>query len=526
MTTRTSSTRPSGRGKFTRRALLVGGGSLVGCCVLVSGGGTLAWFLANRGEDMTGNLDFSNPLAIPSLLEGEIAADGRRSFDLALQTGNSAILPDKETETWGVNGPLLGPTLRARRGETVIMRVTNELPAATSIHWHGMHLPPEMDGGPHQMIAVGDIWEPSWTIEQPASTLWYHPHPHGETAEHVYKGIAGMIVLDDDEADALGLPSDYGVDDIPLILQDRDFTDSGQLTMSGTSFLDELGGQGSFGVMGNTMLINGTWDPHLAIERSLIRFRLLNGSNARFYNVGFDDDRSFHLVATDNGLLLDAPVELDRISLGPGERAEIVVAFEPGEEIVMRSFPSDLGPNGGAVGGEDTIDLLQIRAAQDLAEAGQLPDSLGGQPVPDIGVVETERSFSLDGHRTINGEEMDMSRIDEVIPAGALEIWNVESSGQPHTFHIHGATFHVLDVDGEEPEAHLRGPKDTVFVGNGHPVRLAVQFLDHINPELPYMYHCHILRHEDNGMMGQFVVVEPGTEDDIDRTIDMDHHEH
>lgn len=513
------------RKTFTRRALLAGGG-LVGCCVLVSGGGTLAWFLANRGEDMTGELDFTNPLVIPPLLEGDLAADGRRTFDLVLQTGGSAILPDKETETWGVNGPLLGPTLRARRGETVAMRVHNELPEDTSIHWHGMHLPPEMDGGPHQMIAVGETWEPSWIIEQPAATLWYHPHPHGQTAEHVYKGIAGMIVLDDDDADALALPSDYGVDDIPLILQDRDFTGDGQLTMNGTSFLEELGGQGNFGVMGDTMLVNGTWNPHLEVDRSLVRFRLLNGSNARFYSVGFEDDRQFHLVGTDNGLLPGEPVSLNRLPMGPGERAEIVVAFEPGEDVIMRSFSSSLGPNGGSVGGEDTLDLLLVRAVADLDDVGQLPGNLGGQAVPDTREVVTERSFSLDGHRTINGEEMDMSRIDEVIPAGALEIWDVESNGQPHTFHIHGATFHVLDVDGEDPDAHLRGPKDTVFVGNGHPVRLAVQFLEHTNPEMPYMYHCHILRHEDNGMMGQFVVVEPGTESSVDRTIDLEGHSH
>jgi FtsP/CotA-like multicopper oxidase with cupredoxin domain len=119
---------------------------------------------------------------------------------------------------------------------------------------------------------------------------------------------------------------------------------------------------------------------------------------------------------------------------------------------------------------------------------------------------------------------MDMNRIDEVVPASSFEIWNVESNGQPHTFHIHGATFHVLEVDGSSPPAHLKGPKDTVLVSPDHPVRLAVQFDSHTNPDVPYMYHCHILRHEDNGMMGQFVVVEPGTEDTVSRTLDTAHH--
>jgi suppressor of ftsI len=514
---------PSRRSTITRRALLAGGG-LLGCCALVSGGGATAWWLANRPDDYTGDLDFANPLAIPPLTDGDLDDDGRRVFDLTLQTGSSHILPGKETETWGINGPLLGPALRARRGETVALRVHNELPQATSLHWHGMHLPARMDGGPHQMIPVGESWEPTWTIEQPAATLWFHPHPHGETAEQVYKGVAGLFLIEDDHAASLGLPADYGVDDIPLIIQDRQFTDDGQLTMDAGSFFDELGGRTSFGVLGNTMLINGTWNPHLEVERALIRFRVLNGSNARFYNLGFADDRPFHLIATDNGLLPGAPVELQRVLLGPGERAEIVVSFEPGESVVMRTFKAELGASARAIGGDDTFDLVEIRAASHLESAAALPASLGGTPAPSAPTDAMERTFRLEGHTRINDREMDMARIDEVIPAGAREIWDVSSNGLPHTFHIHGATFHVLDVDGEEPPPHLQGPKDTVFVGSSHPVRLAVQFLDHTDPEMPYMFHCHILRHEDNGMMGQFVVVEPGTEDEVERTLDLDHH--
>jgi len=130
------------------------------------------------------------------------------------------------------------------------------------------------------------------------------------------------------------------------------------------------------------------------------------------------------------------------------------------------------------------------------------------------------RDFELDGHNRINGEEMEMSRIDHVIAAGSQELWNVRSSNQPHTFHIHGAKFHVLEVEGEEPPNYLRGPKDTVFVGDDDSVKLAVQFDTHTDPETPYMYHCHIPRHEDNGMMGQFLVVEPGTEETASTTLD------
>ncbi len=513
----------SRRTTLTRRTLIAGG-TLLGCGAIVTGGGVATWYLGSQPRSNTGELDFANPLAIPPLLEGNIDDSGRRRFDLTLQTGSTRIVPDGDAGTWGVNSPFLGPTLRARRGDEIAFAVHNELPEATSIHWHGMHLPASMDGGPHQMIATGETWEPVWAVDQPAATTWYHPHPHAKTAEHVYRGVAGLFLIDDDESDDLGLPSEYGVDDIPLIIQDREFTDDGEMTMDGGSFLRDIGGGTNFGVLGDTILVNGTWNPHLEIERSLVRFRILNGSNARFYNLGFTDDRAFHLVATDNGLVSGEPVELTRLLVGPGERAEVVVAFEPGEEVLLRAFGADLGSNGRSIGANDTWDILQLRAADSLDEVGVLPEDLGdGGQAPDVPGEARVHRLTLDGHNRINGQEMDMGRIDEVVPAGALELWEVRTNGQQHTFHIHGCTFHVMAVNGKEPPPELRGPKDTVFVGPGHDVRLAVQFMDYTDPEVPYMYHCHLLRHEDNGMMGQFVVVEPGTEDTVDWTIEDDH---
>ena len=480
----------SRRSKITRRALIAGGG-ILGCCVVVSAGGVATFFLANRPESNVGELDFTTPLQIPPLLEGEPDGEGRKVYNLTLQTGQTRIVPAGQAETWGVNGPFLGPTLRARRGDEVAIAVNNELPEDSTIHWHGMHLPAEMDGGPHQMIAVGETWNPSWTIDQPAATLWYHPHPHGQTAEHVYRGIAGLFLIDDDESDGFDLPREYGVDDIPLIIQDKRFTDDGEMTMDSGSFLDELGGSNNFGVLGDRMLVNGTYDPYLEVSRSLMRFRILNGSNARFYNLGFDDDRSFHLIATDNGFTSGEPVEMTRLLVGPGERVEIVVTFEPGDDAVLRSYEQDVGRQ---IGGNDTFEIINFRAASTLQPSPPLLSDPGsGGAMPEVPDDARERHFVLDGHNKINDEEMDMSRIDEVVPAGALEVWNVESSGQPHTFHIHGATYWVMEVDGQEPEPALRGPKDTVRVDDKHSVRLAVQFDSHTDPDTPYMYHCHIL---------------------------------
>lgn len=515
---------PTRRRKYTRRAFIAGGVVAAGV-VTVGAGGYFASEWANEPTSNIGEVDFGTPLHIPPLLVPDADEDGRKVYDLTIQTGETQIVPDGASATWGINGPFLAPTLRASRGDQVAIAVHNELPEDTTLHWHGMHLPARYDGGPHQMIRVGESWHPEWEIDQPASTLWYHPHPHGRTAAHVYRGVAGLFIIDDDESNALDLPNEYGVDDIPLIIQDKKFDDDGDLSLDTGSFREQLGGSASFGIMGDDILVNGTYGSTFEPKRRLTRFRILNGSNARFYNLGFTDNRPFRLIATDNGLLRGEPVAVTRLSLGPAERGEIVVAFAEGDDVILRSFEQDLGSNGQQVGAEDTFDVLRIRAPGELEASPDLPDELGGRAeAPNMPDNATKRDFRLDGHGRINGELMDMSRIDEVIPAGALEVWNVQSSGQPHTFHIHGTTFHVLEVDGKEPPPELRGPKDTVFVGRDHPVKLAVQFREHTDPELPYMYHCHILRHEDNGMMGQFVVVAPGTEDSISRTIETHGH--
>lgn len=516
-----STSRRSRRATITRRALIAGGVGLGGCVAL---GGAIA-IPAALGPDTQGNvgdLDFANPLAIPPLADSRIDEAGHRVFTLTLQTGEAAFPGRGTAATWGVNGPFLAPTLRAARGETVRMRVRNDLPEATTIHWHGMHLPAAMDGGPHQTIEPGAVWEPSWMIEQPASTLWYHPHPHGSTALHVYRGIAGLFLIDDDAAAALDLPAEYGVDDIPLIIQDKRMRDDGSFDTSPASFLDSLRGAGAFGILGGTILVNGTYNPHIPVRRRLTRFRLLNGSNARFYHLGFTDDRPFTLIATDNGLIPE-PVELTRLLLGPGERAEIVVAFAPDEETTLRSYPQDLNVPRAIrrqIGADDTFDILRMRAGS-LEDAPDLPTRLTQGDTPVMHGDEMTRTFTLDGHESINGKKMDMTRIDLAIPAGAREIWTVQSREQPHTFHIHGVTFHVLDVGGVAPDVVWRGPKDTVPVMPGRPVRLAVAFGRHVDPGMPYMYHCHLLRHEDNGMMGQFVVVEPGTEGETPMALDL-----
>lgn len=511
------------RGPFGKLVLLLVL-ALVPVGVFVAGAFTVNYL--NVKTSNVGELAFENPVAVPPVLEPRVDADGRKHFDLRLQAGSSELVPGRSTETWGVNGAYLGPTIRARTGDDVTMHVRNDLPEASSLHWHGMRLPAKMDGGPHQEVAPGDTWSPHWTVKQPAASLWYHPHPHGKTAKHVYRGVSGMFLIDDAESDGLDLPDEYGVDDIPLVIQDKKFTEDGELDSGGKSVLDETV-SAETGILGDTILVNGTYDPHFQASRTLTRLRVLNGSPARIYNLGFDDDRSFQVIGTDSGLLSE-PQERERVVVSPGERVELVVRLEPGESPVLRSFPGgvDAGfPQDRLAGGDDTFDLMQLRAPASLAPSADIPPKLAGGEQLTAPADARVRQFKLGGNSTINGERMDMARIDEVVPAGATEIWEVRG-GNPHSFHIHDVAFRILDIDGEPPPAWLAGRKDTVYLPPGKRVRLVVEFGTDVDPEVPYMYHCHLLYHEDNGMMGQFVIVEPGREDEVSRTLDMDGHHH
>lgn len=450
-----------------------------------------------------GTVDFRNPLVIPPLAPATVHGN-QRSFTLVAQTGVSHFLPGQSTSTWGYNGALLGPTLRAHRGEEVIVNFRNDLDETTSVHWHGMHLPAAMDGGPHQSVGPGQTWQPYWTIAQPAATLWYHPHPHGATEQQVYQGLAGLFLIDDTISDGLALPNRYGVDDILVIVQDKVFNRAGEL---------RLGERAETGLLGETILVNGTYAPYFTVTTTQVRLRILNGSTARIYHFGFSDERAFDLIATDGGLLA-APHRTTRIQLSPGERAEIVVAMAPNTVTTLRSFAPDLGTVlelVNAYGGQDRFDILQLRAAAQLQAAPDVPMTLAPLASLDARAATRTRTFRLDG-RQINDQRMDMRRIDAVVTVGSTEIWDVFNQNlYPHNFHIHDVQFQILDIDASAPPPELAGWKDTVYLRPRTHYRLIMRFADYTTADLPYMYHCHLLWHEDNGMMGQFVVVEPGT---------------
>jgi FtsP/CotA-like multicopper oxidase with cupredoxin domain len=453
--------------------------------------------------------EFTQKLPIPPLLTGTQRGD-ETVYELTAQTGSRTFFQDTATLTYGYNGNYLGPTLFLRRGEDVRIRVRNTLEETTTVHWHGMEVPGVMDGGPHQVIQAGTTWEPHFTVDQPAATLWYHPHPIGNTARQVYLGLAGMIIIDDETSDSLGIPKQYGSNDIPLVVQDRRFRTDGSIYYR-LAMPDVI-----HGLIGDTYLVNGAIKPYISIGNELIRFRLLNGSNSSIYRFSFDEKITFSQIASDGGFL-EQPVEMNSLTLSPGERAEILLDLrdsEIGESLflVTETFqgPSD--------------EVLKIIVTDQGTRSNTSTTQFPGKLVSIAEIPESQalrsRRFALEtmgrggmgmmgGRLTINGRKMDMKRIDATVKAGSTEIWEIVNvpTGMmeiPHSFHLHGVQFQILNINGKKPPSGEGGWKDTILVWPEDTIRIIIPFREF---QGIYMYHCHLLEHEDDGMMGQFKVV-------------------
>jgi len=437
-------------------------------------------------NDSTGE----NELGIPSMLERD-NEEAEVAYTVRAQIGKTEIFDGIETNTYGYNGTFLGPMLRLDEGDTVKIRAINELDEDTTFHWHGLEVAADADGGPHDVIKPGEEKIIEFKVEQEAATLWFHPHPEGKTSEQVYNGLAGLIYIEDDNSKSLGLPTDYGVDDLPLIFQDKTFDDKKQLNYSAARNDD--------GTIGDTLLINGTVNPKLTVNKEKVRLRLLNGSNARNFTFKLNTGDTFDQIATDGGFL-NAPVTLNEITLTPSERAEIVVDFS------QLNTDNDL-----ALINEDGSVLLPFEVSDQSGESDEISTMLN-----DFSLTEEEKNlpvtkkielFGMMDMVTINGKKFDPERIDFTQEQGVTEVWEIYNKkdmmgGMIHPFHIHGTQFKVISRDGEEPAENERGWKDSISVEPGERVKIAIQF----NHKGVYMFHCHILEHEDNGMMGQIKV--------------------
>lgn len=466
----------------------------------------------------------TRPLPLIPMTDLTGGIDGRIALALGPSThdfGNSAA-----SDTFGINNSYLGPVLRVKQGQTLPFDVTNGIGDVTTLHWHGLHIPGDVDGGPHQEIENGHTWSPDVPIVQHASMNWFHSHTHGKTAQQTYKGLAGVMLIEDDASLSADLPRTYGVDDFTLILQDKAFDAAGKMTYTLTGDVFENG------FMGDTLVVNGAIAPVAQnVPTGLVRLRILNACNARFLTLSMATG-PVTVIASDGGFL-PSTVQADSIFMSPGERYEILVdmnaietnslmvAFDGGEDEGIFGFLGGLFGGGGAT----TMTALALARTNEAGFDGAMPNSLATLAPPDRSVATRTRSFSLnmetggnlaalaanwgnfcgDGAMAINNQPMNMDRIDEEVRKGDTEIWRINVDEQRHPFHIHGCSFRILSQEGGTPPAYAQGWKDMVHVQNGWS-EVLVRFDYDAPANAPYMYHCHILEHEDCGMMGQFTV--------------------
>ncbi len=449
---------------------------------------------------------FANPLYIPDTLSGT-------TFDLTMAPSKVSFLPGDSTDTYGINADYLGKVLFLNKGDFVTLNVTNDINDTITMHWHGLHVAPEDDGGPHTLILPGETWSPDFEVLDEAATFWYHPHMHTKTAEQVYKGAAGMLIVRDQNEASLNLPRTYGVDDFPMIIQDKSFDASNQFV---------------FAAMSDSMMLNGTLAPYLEVPAQMVRFRLLNASNQRVYNIGFPFFLNFWQIGTDGGLL-ERPISGPRIQLSPGERAEIVVDFSQapvGSNQIMKAFNSEMGPGvsgsptgpGGGPGnpldGND-FDFLQFRVVAPTANPiTSLPMNMNTFDIPAEVDADVFRTKVFDADTSgfpylINSTPYHHHHVNDTVLLDDIEVWElINVTDVAHPFHIHDVQFYVLEINGAPAPPTLAGRKDVILSNVGDTIRFITKFDDFTDEHIPYMYHCHNLFHEDAGMMAHFIVVD------------------
>ena len=455
-------------------------------------------------------------LWIPPVLTGT-------EIDLTLSEKTNSFWAGSTTPTYGFNqAKFWGPTLILNQGETVQFKVKNDLTEPTTVHWHGLHLPPVMDGGPYQMIPAGETWTPSFTVKNNAGTYWYHPHPHGATQKQLTMGAGGLIIIRDVVEAALPLPRTYGVDDIPLVLTSRRFYPNQEFRFDGNNVK-----------YGDYEFVNGTLDAQVRLPAQFVRLRILNAEIERGYNFGFSDGRVFHVIATDGGLV-DKPIPMTRMMLMPGERVEVLVdlgADKTGSTLDLMTynanqpfgFPGGESQRGGANGSLlNNLDyrLLRINvAAQTPKRITKLPEALVRNHFWTEADVNNRRTIRVTGTPpsdfAFDNSPFDMKSTSQVqiVKLGATEAWTIVNNNVfGHAFHIHDVQFTVISRSRGVVENYEHGWKDTVYVPNGQSVTFVAKFEDFASETDPFMFHCHMSNHEDAGMMGDFLVVkDPAT---------------
>lgn len=488
-------------------------------------------FLGNAGLGAMALL-LPSSLANKSLWSAQGSARSIVQFSLTLGPGQSQVLPGNLTDVWrftgqgqkgalnalqAIPGSYLGPIIRLQKGQSVVATINNQLAQDSVVHWHGLHVPAIADGHPSQTVLPGSSYKVGFPVINRAGTYWYHPHPDMKTGEQVYRGLAGMIIVSDDEERALALPR--GQFDLPIVIQDRVCDTSNQW-----SYVPN----GNVGTLGNKILVNGQYNYIQSVATRAYRLRILNGSNARVYKLAWSDGEPMIVIGSDGGLLA-APSSKSYLTLAPGERAEVWRQFSgPNGTVVTLSSQTFTGVGSGGGSGlaqGAAFDVMNFRIDSQQTETLQPPAALSNlgfeNPTSAIN-YNSPRSFAIsqvNGHYVLNGEEFYMNQVaaNEEVQLNTLEVWEFTNTSAGtlvgHPLHLHGRQFQIFSrsvdptrlanwqtVSGGFTD---EGWKDTFLIMPGETVRILVRFSRY--PGI-FLYHCHTLEHEDMGMMRNYRV--------------------
>lgn len=435
-------------------------------------------------------------LPIPPLLEAVRA----QPLFLSLQRAQWQFTPDNRTAVWGFNGLYLGPTVRVKRGDNTKLICNNQLDQPVSMSLSGLQLPGAVIGNPARMIQSGANWAPILPIRQSAATCWYHANTPSMMGNQVYNGLAGMWIVDDPEQANFNLPRQYGLDDIPVIIQDKRFTYSGAL---------EYNPADDRAFYGDVLIANGVENAFVEVPRGWIRLRLLNASNARRYDLQLSNGQPFRVIASDLGLLA-APVNVLSLSIAPGERWEVLVDMTQEKELsVVTGGARRISERLRAM--FETSDTLRTNNVLTLKATGLAPAIV--LPIAERFSADyqlqttstTPRQITLNSDpATVNGVSWDPKRIDFQLKQGSVERWIV-TADTPQSFHLQGAEFLLQSRDGKAISAEDHGWKDTVWVNEQ--VELLARFTQISSAEFPFLYGSQTLEFAARGAVGQMVAV-------------------
>ncbi|MET0235489.1 MAG: multicopper oxidase domain-containing protein [Kibdelosporangium sp.] len=470
---------------------LVAGAAVVGSAGFVVGNRPSADGLLRSTRPLP--KPFSVPLPIPAVARPARTEGGTDIYTLTQRVADVEILPGVRTQVWGYDGTFPGPTFHLRRGRGAVVEVRNSLTVPTSTHLHGGVTPPDSDGYPMDLVDPGETRKYMYPMRQRAATLWYHDHRMDYTAPQVWRGLAGMCLVTDDEEENLPLPR--GEYDVPLLLCDRAFGDDGSFLYPA---LDEGPGvQEGFGngVLGDVILVNGAPWPVLDVDATRYRLRIVNGSNARRYDLVLQPGGSLVQIGSDAGLL-DRPRTHESLIITPGERFDVVVdfgAYPIGTEVTLTNRLD--GP------------VMRFRVVRPGPSSDPPVERLASfeEIRPESAVAERTFDFRATLHHdmrmwTINGTPYQPGTSVANPRLGSVERWRL-SSDFHHPVHLHMAHFQVLARNGRSPEPRDAGWKDTVDVRPYEVVEVLVRFDGYRGR---YMMHCHNLEHEDMAMMADF----------------------